>query len=416
MSAKILTPAQITAYANLGIPTYDTPAGKEGNRILLCLDGGGIRGILTVQLLKKMEDIAGIPLHSFIDLVAGTSTGAIIAGLIANGVTADNIDNLYEKFVTKVFQTKRDMFANKYLNPCEYDKVNYRQAIEAEIGDITLQNACENTHTDILITAKNVTDNEETYFTCFHNNGEFMGTFKDTLLRVAMEATMSAPTYFSPLERFVDGGTSIYNNPTSVTVMEALEYTGKGKYEMDKLTIFSLGTGKTVLSIQPEEAANPGAGGVVFWLKYVMAACSEDSNSMQADLFRSQLFKGIDYRRFQLSLDHDTMLKLPDTDNSITNLHIVDANCLAELSDKELSGIELDDVHKFALMKVIGTAMVNYIMQDNQFKKDLIDDNGRDKLVTAFGNRPNPITNMTSVETIKANTSSNAWFNMQPTK
>ena len=416
MSAKILTPAQVTAYTNLGIPTYNTPSGVEGNRVLICLDGGGIRGIMTVQLLKRIEKIAGIPLHDFVDLVAGTSTGAIIAGLVANNETADNVDSLYEKFVTKVFQTKRDFFANKYLSPCEYDKVNYRQAILDEIGDVTLQQACEKSHIDILITAKNVTDNEETYFSCFHHEGEFMGTFKDTLLRIAMEATMSAPTYFSPLERFVDGGTSIYNNPTSITVMEALEYTGKGKYEQDRLTVFSLGTGKTVLSITPEEAANPGIGGVVFWLKYVMTACCEDSNSMQADLFRSKLIKGLDYRRFQLSLDPETMGKLPDTDNSIADLHIVDANCLADLTAKELNGIELDDVHKFGLMKVIGTAMADYIMKDNKFKKDLIDSKGRDELVTAFGNRPNPITDMTSVQTIQANTSSREWFKMQPTK
>jgi len=416
MSIKKLTPEQITAYKNLNIPTYETEGVITGNRVLLCLDGGGIRGVLTIQLLKKIEEIAGIPCHAFCDLVAGTSTGAIIAGLIANGESITKIEALYQKFVTKVFQKKRAFYANKYLSPCEYDKINYREAIKEEIGNITLQDACKMTATDILITAKNVTDNEETFFTCFHNDDEYLGTYKDALLRTAMEATMSAPTYFSPLERFVDGGTTIYNNPTAVTVMEALQYTGKGKYDMDKLTVFSLGTGKTVMSIPPEVAANPGIDAIVFWLKYVMASSSEDSNSMQSDLFRSKLFNGVDYRRFQISLDQGAIAKLPDTDNSIADLHMVSANRLSDLTTDELNDIELDDVNKFELMKAIGIAMVNYIMQENQFKADLINDNGRDQLITAFGFQVDPLTNLNSIDQIKANFSSVDWINNQPSK
>ena len=417
MSLKILTPELQTAYRNLGIPTYNADGEVTGNRVLLCLDGGGIRGIMTIQLLKKMEEIAGMPCHAFVDMVSGTSTGAIIAGLIAKGDDAAGIEQLYTKFVHKVFQQKRAFYANKYVTPCEYDKVNYRDAIASELNDMTLQDACKLTGTDILITSKNVTDNEETYFTCIHKNGEYVGTYKDALLRTAMEATMSAPTYFSPLERFVDGGTTIYNNPTSVTIMEALEYTGQDKYEMDKITIFSLGTGKSVISIPPEEAANPGADAVVFWLKYVMEACSEDSNSMQSDLFRSQLFGGIDYRRFQVSLDPAAVGKLPDSDDSLADLHMVNANCLADLTAEELNGIKLDDVNKFGVMKAIGEGMVKYIMKENQFKRDLIDPvTKRDELVTAFGYQVHPVTGLTSLDQIKKNMASVDWINCQPTK
>ena len=64
-----------TAFTRLGIPA--------GNRVILALDGGGIRGIMTLQLLKKLEAIAGIPCYELFDLVAGSSTGGIIAGLMA---------------------------------------------------------------------------------------------------------------------------------------------------------------------------------------------------------------------------------------------------------------------------------------------------------------------------------------------
>ncbi len=80
MHAKNLTREQLRAYEALGI--------DPKNRIIISLDGGGIRGILTLQLLKKIEEIAGLKINQFCDMLAGTSTGAIIAGLMAFGLSA----------------------------------------------------------------------------------------------------------------------------------------------------------------------------------------------------------------------------------------------------------------------------------------------------------------------------------------
>ena len=65
---------RLKAFQNLNI--------KVGNRTILCLDGGGMRGILTIQLLKKLEEVSTLPCYKLFDMVAGTSTGGIIAGLI----------------------------------------------------------------------------------------------------------------------------------------------------------------------------------------------------------------------------------------------------------------------------------------------------------------------------------------------
>ena len=77
-----------------------------GNKTILCLDGGGIRGILTIQLLKKLEETAGLPCFELFDMVAGTSTGGIIAGLIAKKYTALQIGGLYEELVGQVFHPR----------------------------------------------------------------------------------------------------------------------------------------------------------------------------------------------------------------------------------------------------------------------------------------------------------------------
>lgn len=354
------------------------------NKVLLCLDGGGIRGILTLQLLKKLEEIAGIPCYKIFDMVAGTSTGGIIAGLIAAGKTAIEIEDLYKKLVTKVFK-KRSWTANRFINPPAYDKINYRTALKELLGDMKLFEACKKTDLDLLITAKDVAAGEETFFACFKNNdNDFIGTYKDVLMRSVMEATMSAPTYFTPLERFVDGGTTTYNNPALSAIMEAVHYGGKEKYNLNDLTVFSFGTGTTIEFVKPEETINPKGVDVKFWLNLVMRESSQDASDMQTYLIRSGIIPNIDFRRFQISMDEQTMVKLPNRE--ITDLHDVEANWLRDLSNEELKGVELDDVNKFALMEVIGKAMVDYIMKyGHAFTRDLTNKRKRDMLVTTFG-------------------------------
>ena len=374
MSVKDLSAGQLSAYNNLNI--------NPKNRIIISLDGGGIRGILTLQLLKKMEELAGMKLNQFCDLFAGTSTGAIIAGLLSFGLSAIEIEQLYIQLVTKVFK-KRALIASRFLDPPAYDKVNYRAALKDVLANCTLKDACIKTNADIFITAKDMADNEETFFTCFNNAG-IKGTYQDALLRTVMEATMSAPTYFSPLERFIDGGTTTYNNPSLAALMEAISYGGKGKYKLPDVTLFSLGTGKLVKSVKPADAVNPPGVDAYFWLNYVMDESSQDASSMQNDMLRSGMIH-LDFRRFQISFDTAALKKIPDRD--ITNLHITNAKWLRDLTDKELQGIEMDDVGKFDLMKVIGEAMTEYIMQKNKFRHDLNDTGTlRDELVTAFEN------------------------------
>jgi len=375
MSQKNLTPEQLTAYSNLNI--------DPKNRIIISLDGGGIRGILTLQLLKKMEEIAGLPLNQFCDLFAGTSTGGIITGLLASGHSAVEIEQLYVQLVNKVF-LKRAFLSDRFLNPPAYDKKNYRAALKTVIGNKTLKDTCSANNVDIMITAKDITDNDEAFFTCFNTVDGIKGTYSDILLRTAMEATMSAPTYFRPLEMFVDGGTTTYNNPSLAALMEAVRYDGRGKYTLPNITLFSMGTGRLVKSVSPADGANPPGIDAYFWLNYVMDESSQDASSMQNDLFRAGVI-ALDFRRFQISFDMASINKLPDRD--ISAIHFTNAQWLHDLTDEELQKVEMDDVSKFDLMKEIGGAMVDYIMQKNKFQHDLNDTpTERDELVTAFDN------------------------------
>ena len=104
---------------------------KPGQKKILSLDGGGIRGALTLGYLKKMEDIlkAKFPdqpnfrLCDYFDLIGGTSTGSIIAASLAIGKTVDEIIKLYMDLGGKIFGEKRN-----WWNPMEtmkWLKANY---------------------------------------------------------------------------------------------------------------------------------------------------------------------------------------------------------------------------------------------------------------------------------------------------
>lgn len=333
------------------------------HRVLLCLDGGGIRGIMTLQLLKKLEQVAGMACFELFDMVAGSSTGGIIAGLIARGKKATEIEELYEKLVRKVFK-QRSFLAHRFTNPPLYSKVNYRNALRSIVGSkTTLQQACQHSGIDLMITAKDVVAGEETFFTCFRDGPRWKGAYRQVLLRAAMEATMSAPTYFTPLERFIDGGTTTYNNPTLAAIIEAVRYGPRRAYAIDKLTVFSFGTGCRPQFVGPKEVLNPPGLDVKFWLHWLMTESGDDASDLQSYLLRTKaLFPGLDFRRFQVSLDRQAIRKLPN--QPLGDIAETDADWLHDLGDEELAEMQLDKVGYFPVMKAIGRAVVEYIVQE----------------------------------------------------
>ena len=241
------------------------------NSLLAC-DGGGVKGVFSLQLLKKIEAIADAPCHRIFDAIAGTSTGGIIAGLLGYGLNATEVEALYINFVSSVF-IKRNEFSGRYFNLPKYTKDLFLQALENEIGVDFLVGNC---FTKVLITAKNISTDKEIICP------------DDMPLLRAIEATMSAPTYFSPMEYkmelYADGGTTTFNNPTSLALTDLA-------WPLDKTTVISIGTGYS---------ANTKANyhdNVVFWIEYIMNAAREDASKMQMEMLRA--IPQLDLRRFQ---------------------------------------------------------------------------------------------------------------------
>src|ERR1043166_3365030 len=82
-----------------------TPSGPAPFRIL-SLDGGGAKGFYTIGVLEEIEAMTRQPIHKSFDLIFGTSTGSIIAALLARGDTVPNVKSLYEEHVPVIMKSR----------------------------------------------------------------------------------------------------------------------------------------------------------------------------------------------------------------------------------------------------------------------------------------------------------------------
>ena len=71
---------------------------------ILALDGGGIRGVVTARILEEVQELVGQPLNEYFDLIAGTSTGAIVAAGLAIGKTPKSLIEIYHKRGREIFK------------------------------------------------------------------------------------------------------------------------------------------------------------------------------------------------------------------------------------------------------------------------------------------------------------------------
>ena len=243
------------------------------NKKILSLDGGGIRGALTAGYLEKLEKIIRdkhgnqtMLLCDYFDLIGGTSTGAIIAALLAIGKTAAEVKELYLTMGGKIFKGKRDWWnpleTFKFLK-AEFSEKNLEDALNDFLGDIKLGDEKARVKTGLCIVTKRA-DTNSVWPLINHPDGKFYPLNKDYLLKDILRASSAAPSYFVPqlLEvdkgingAFVDGGVSMANNPSlqlfKVATLNGFPFKwAKGK---DKLFVVSIGTGNGVYNMRTNQ-------------------------------------------------------------------------------------------------------------------------------------------------------------------
>ena len=248
---------------------------NNGSKRILSLDGGGIRGALTLGYLKKIETILrekekdpNLLLCDYFDLIGGTSTGSIIAASLAIGKSVDEIVTLYMDLGGKIFGVKNDWWKPwetlKFLK-ASYDYSALESSLKGAFGNITL--GSDQVKTGLCIVAKRA-DTNSVWPLINHPDGKFydteLGKNKNIFLWQAVRASSAAPTYFVPQmidvgdgqrAAFVDGGVSMANNPSLTLLMVATLNGFPFHWQVgeDKLSIVSVGTGYSIFRKKTDE-------------------------------------------------------------------------------------------------------------------------------------------------------------------
>jgi predicted acylesterase/phospholipase RssA len=252
-----------------------------GPKRILALDGGGLRGILTLGILEQVEEELrqrhgndpAFRLCDYFDLIAGTSTGAIIAATLAIGWSVEEIKNKYFVLGSRVF--RRSLLRQGLLR-AKYDESRLIGELQSVYGADTTLNS-DRLLTGVLIVIKRL-DTASPWPVSNNPHGKYFrsepgGTIGngDYKLWQAVRASTAAPDYFDP-ERitiaqmpnhlpvygdFVDGGVSPFNNPA----LQAFMYATLGGYRVnwpageDNILLVSVGTGAADPTVRRSEIA-----------------------------------------------------------------------------------------------------------------------------------------------------------------
>jgi patatin-like phospholipase/acyl hydrolase len=232
---------------------------RPGPKRLLALDGGGIRGLITIEILahleRRLREWPGhgkdFVLSDYFDYVGGTSTGAIIATCIAKGFSVDRIRTFYLEGARSLLRSAPLWRRFQY----RYVSDNFAAKLKSVLGDETL--GSESLRTLLLLVLRNA-DTDSPW--PLSNNP--LAKYNDPSrpdsnllfpLWQLVRAGTAAPTYFPPEEieiagkprRFVDGAVSVYNNPAFVLFLMATlaEYRLCWSVGEDQLLLVSVGAG-----------------------------------------------------------------------------------------------------------------------------------------------------------------------------
>ncbi|GLJ05902.1 hypothetical protein SUGI_0027850 [Cryptomeria japonica] len=311
---------------------------REKMRTILSIDGGGVRGLIPAQALEFLEtklqelDGPGARLADYFDIIAGTSTGGLMAAMITspNGhnrplFASKDLTNFYMKWLPHIFpqRTTSSRFrqVKSFFCGCKYSGQCLQMILNENIPSLRLSE----TITNVLIPTFDVKLQQPAIFSTFQAKEN---PLKNPFLKDVCIATSAAPTFLPPHYftihdqssasprsfHLIDGGIAA-NNPTLLAMNQIIEMCVKEDpifktfrpKEYGKMLVLSLGTGQEDSTSASYDAKDVARWGYFKWIKNknrtpiveVFTNASADMVDIYiANMFQSSLYKG-KYLRIQ---------------------------------------------------------------------------------------------------------------------
>ena len=252
---------------------------------ILSFDGGGLRGTLSIHLLKKLQNLTPNIVKTT-NLISGTSTGSLIALGLAYGLSAEEISNLYSKenieyiFDKSYSQIARPKYDNDHLKEVLL-RIFPENLKLKDLGKL------------VIIPAFYLGDENNSWKAMFYNNIPNSPTEDFRVVDVAM-ASSAAPVFFPTYERNIDGGI-IATDPSLASIVYSIDKTlGKS---IENIRLLSFGTGYYYNSIK-QDTSNWGA---IDWVvskdpDLPIISVTLEGNAQVSQIFSKKLLQDNYYR------------------------------------------------------------------------------------------------------------------------
>ncbi|XP_064631859.1 calcium-independent phospholipase A2-gamma-like [Lineus longissimus] len=214
----------------LALVGHVDPIQSRGIRVL-SIDGGGTRGLMSINMLKKLEEITGQPIHKLFDYICGVSTGALMAALIGcYRVPLNECEEVYREFSLEMFQRSRIVGASKLVfNHAFYDTEMWANILKSNLGERLLIDTARDEECPKMSIVSSIINmpNIQNYMFRNYNlpagmESHYRGSCEYKMWE-AVRASSAAPGYYEEcvLGDYVhqDGGL-LTNNPTALAIHE----------------------------------------------------------------------------------------------------------------------------------------------------------------------------------------------------
>ncbi|WP_026841221.1 CBASS cGAMP-activated phospholipase [Citrifermentans bremense] len=208
---------------------------------ILAIDGGGIRGAFPAHVLNCIKQRLGIDIHNHFDMVAGTSTGSIVAAAVVRRIDPAKVVAFYREHGPVIFERKKSLWPDRCQPGVQsiYESGTLKQILRKTFGDVKLGEISS----PLLIPATDIGNGGVHVFKSAYQAEEDYQRDGNVPLYEAILASCSAPTYFDPTKvgeyLLADGGLWA-NNPSLAAVIDAKRRLG---VSLSDIRILSLGTG-----------------------------------------------------------------------------------------------------------------------------------------------------------------------------
>jgi patatin-like phospholipase/acyl hydrolase len=254
---------------------------------ILAIDGGGIRGIVPIRILQKIEELSGKKVHELFDMMAGTSTGGLIVscltlketpGSTRPKYTLEDLANIYTTDGSTIFPIASGL--SKWIRSLDtlFRPEFSPNGLEKVLRKYVQQQRIKDAYRPIIVPTYDLHSNQPVFFKSAEAN---YNEEANALIHDICRATSAAPT-FLPAYSFkykgqpltgIDGGVYV-NNPTMAALAEIRRYGHAGYYKksdgspvsMKDVSVLSLGTGSYTGEITQQQAVSWGQ---LQWIQHI---------------------------------------------------------------------------------------------------------------------------------------------------